>query len=123
MQTAGRVNLPGPREGVCVGKANIQTLVVGEVEVIATERILHPIRNAYERRTLNVLTDAGVDSLLDYRTINKARDLDRVPWSLLGARRCRECRPCHEYHRDHGPDSAPYNCPHDSSSLTDSGVH
>lgn len=122
MQTAGRVNLPGPREGVCVGKANVQTLVVGEVEVIATERILHPIRNAYERRTLNVLTDAGVDSLLDYRTINKARDLNRVPWSLLCARRHRERCPHHKNHRDDGPDSAHYLCSHDSSSLTDSGV-
>ena len=61
MQAAWFVNLPGTGQTVRISQSNVQTLMIGEVEIVAAQRIFHPIRNPDQGWALNILADAGVE--------------------------------------------------------------
>ena len=48
VQHAGLVGSPGAGELVCVGQTYILPLVMAEVEVVAAQRPVDPVRNADE---------------------------------------------------------------------------
>jgi hypothetical protein len=41
------MNLPGAGEIISIGQPDIETLVIGEIEVVAAEWVLHPVRDPY----------------------------------------------------------------------------
>ena len=69
---------PRAGERVGAGEADVETLVMGEVEVVATERIFDPVRNPDERRSVDVRAHPAVHAGLDDRPIKKACGPDRV---------------------------------------------
>ena len=54
------VDPPRPSEAIGVREADEFALVMGEVEVVAAERMLDPFRDADERRAVEVVADAGI---------------------------------------------------------------
>ena len=69
MQRAGWMDLPRSGERIRERQSDVRALVVREVEVVATERVVHPLGNAQERRPVDVGSDAGVESRMDDRAL------------------------------------------------------
>ena len=91
LQAAGRVNSPWAEQFVRVGEANVQPLVVREIEVVPTQRIVDPLGYANQRRTLDVDADARVQVRRDDRPVEQTfrAHAVRSRRSCLAARRRR----------------------------------
>src|SRR5262249_27768639 len=54
------VDRPGPLQLVTIGKTDILAVVVGKVQVVAPQWLLHPVRDADERRAVDIVAHAVV---------------------------------------------------------------
>ena len=54
MQAAGRIYAPWALHGVGVSQSDIGAFMVGEIQIIASQRVGNPFGNLDEGRSLNV---------------------------------------------------------------------
>ena len=82
VEDAGLVGRPGSLQGVGVGEPDVGAAVIGEVEVVAPQGVLRPVRHADERRPRDVAAHRGVHVGPDDGAVQEPLDADR----LRGAR-------------------------------------
>src|SRR5262249_43189250 len=69
------VDRPGALQLVAIGKSDISAVVVGKVQVITPKGLLHPARDADERRAVDIVTHAVVHMRADNGIGRKAPDM------------------------------------------------
>ena len=60
LETARWVDVPRAEQVIGVREPDVSPFVIGKVEVVRSERIFDPVWDMYERRALDVLSDARV---------------------------------------------------------------
>jgi hypothetical protein len=65
------MNLPRSHQSIRISQPDVGPFVIGEIEIVSAERILHPVRHPDQQRALNILTDAEVNCRRDDRRIHE----------------------------------------------------
>lgn len=60
MQAAGYMNRERTKRAISVSESNIATLVISELKIVLTERVVDPVRYLDHGRALDVVTDRGI---------------------------------------------------------------
>ena len=74
LQAAGLMDMPWTQHVVGIGQPDVSSLVIGKVKIVGPQTILDPVRDANQRRTLDVLPDARMQIGRDDRHVQQSLD-------------------------------------------------
>ena len=75
LQRARAIDSPRACQPVCIGQADVLTLVVGKVEIVLAQGIRQPLGHADQRGAVDIVAHAVIHMGVDDRVLGKASDV------------------------------------------------